>query len=103
MSEDRPLAEITDPDGRSVALPARIWEGKIIRDHPELRGSLEQVIATVTAPDHVEPDPRETRQRYYRRGVGPSKWLMVVVSFEQELGRIITALALRKDPKQWKP
>ncbi len=61
------------------------------------------MIATVTAPDHVEPDPREARQRYYRRGVGPSKWLMVVVSFEQELGRIITALALRKDPKQWKP
>lgn len=103
MSEDRPLADITDPDGRSVALPARIWEGKIIRDHPELRGSLEQVIATVTAPDHVEPDPREAQQRYYRRGVGPSKWLMVVVSFEQEPGRIITALALRKDPKQWKP
>lgn len=103
MNEDRSLAEITDPDGRAVALPARIWEGKITRDHPELRRSIEQVIATVSAPDHVEPDPREARQRYYRRGVGPSKWRMVVVSFEQEPARIITALALRNDPKQWKP
>jgi hypothetical protein len=97
------LAEITDPDNRAVALPARIWEGKITHDHPELRGRLEQVVATVSAPDHVEPDPRADRRRYYRRDIGPSKWLMVVVSFEQKPGRIITALALRKDPKQWKP
>jgi hypothetical protein len=27
----------------------------------------------------------------------------VVVSYEQEPARIITALANRKDPKQWKP
>lgn len=103
MSDDRPLAEITDPGGAAVALPARIWEAKVTRDHPELRGCLEQVLSTVSAPDHVEPDPRPERRRYYRRGVGPSRWLMVVVSFEQLPGRIITALALRKDPKQWKP
>lgn len=103
MSDDRLLAEITDPDGAAVALSTRIWEDKIARDHPELEGSPEQVLTTVSTPDHVEADPRPERRRYYRRGVGPSKWLMVVVSFEQQPGRIITALALRKDPKQWKP
>jgi len=29
--------------------------------------------------------------------------IVAVVSVEQEPGRIITAMALRKDPKRWKP
>jgi len=53
-------------------------------------------------PDHIEPDPREARARHYRRGVGPSRWLLVVVSYEQEPARIVTALATRKDPTRWK-
>ncbi len=86
-----------------MVLLARIWEEKIIRDHPELEDRLEQVLGTVTAPDHVEPDPRVDRRRYYRRRVGPSRWLLVVVSFEQQPGRIITAMATRNDPRRWKP
>jgi hypothetical protein len=100
---DRQLAEISDPEGRKVVLLARIWEGKITLDHPELRKHLEDVLGTVTAPDHDEPDPRQYRRRYYRRRVGPSQWLLVIVSFEQDPGRIITALATRKDPKRWTP
>jgi hypothetical protein len=97
-ADEHLLAEVSDPDGRSVALLARIWEDKITKDHPELRAHLEQVLATV-----AEPDPRARRRRYYRRRVGPSRWLLVVVSFEQQPGRIITAVATRKDPKRWKP
>ena len=103
MLGDPVVGEVRDPEGREVVLLGRIWEAKIARDHPERRGHLEQVLAAVEAPDHVEPDPRPDRRRYYRRDVGPSSWLMVVVSSEQEPGRIITALALRKDPKRWKP
>lgn len=84
-------------------LLARIWEGKIVRDHPEVRAYRNEVLETVANPDHVEPDPLEERRRYYRRCVGPSGWLLVVVSFEQQPGRIVTALATRKDPKRWKP
>ena len=103
VSDDHVLAELADPDGRSVVLLARIWEHKITRDHPELRDHLEGVLATVKDPDHAEPDPRFERRRYYRRRTGPSRWLLVVVSFEQQPGRIITAVATRKDPKRWKP
>jgi hypothetical protein len=85
-----------------VVLLARIWEDKVARDHPELSGHLDDVLETVKVPDHAEPDPHPARRRYHRRGVGPSRWLMVVVSFEQEPGRIITAVALRRDPKRWK-
>jgi hypothetical protein len=102
-SADDLLAELSDPDGRSVVLLARIWEDKITKDHPELRAHLEHVLATVTTPDHAEPDPHARRRRYYRRRVGPSRWLLAGVSFEQQPGRIITAVATRKDPKRWKP
>jgi len=103
MRGERVVGEVRDPQGRDVVLLDRIWDGKIARDHPEVRPHREHVLAAVEAPDHVEPDPRPDRRRYYRQDVGPSSWLMVVVSFEQEPGRIITALALRKDPKRWKP
>lgn len=33
----------------------------------------------------------------------PSRWLLMVVSYEQGPGRIVTALATHKDPKRWQP
>ena len=100
---ERALAELHDPDGRVVVLLERIWAGKIVADHPELAGYLDEVLETVSGANHVEPDARPDRRRYYRRRVGPSRWLLVVVSYEQEPGRIVTALATRKDPKRWQP
>jgi hypothetical protein len=103
MATDEPRgATVTDPDGHEVMLLVRIWEEKIARDHPELVDHLEAVMETVAKPDHVEPDALPARTRFYRRNSGPSRWLMVVVSYEQAPARIITALANRKDPKQWK-
>ncbi|MFL5861434.1 MAG: hypothetical protein ACJ780_11720 [Solirubrobacteraceae bacterium] len=102
MASDTP-ATVTDPDGREVVLLDRIWGDKITGDHPELVGHLEAVMETVAEPDHVEPDALPDRRRFYRRGVGPSRWLMAVVSYEQQPARIITALANRKDPRRWKP
>ncbi len=104
MATDDPrAATVTDPDGHEVVLLARIWEEKIARDHPELVDHL----------DCRDRDGREARSRragrasartrFYRRDVGPSRWLMAVVSYEQQPARIITALANRKDPKRWKP
>jgi hypothetical protein len=102
-TDDPQAATAVDPDGRDVVLLARIWEDKIVRDHPELVSHLDAVIQTVATPDHLEPDTLPARARFYRRAVGPSRWLMVVVSYEQQPARIITALANRKDPKRWKP
>jgi hypothetical protein len=98
-TDDAAAATVIDPDGHEVALLARIWENKIECDHPELLDHLDAVMNTVAKPDHVEPDTLPDRTRFYRREVGPSRWLMVVVSFEQQPARIITALANRKDPK----
>ena len=102
-SEKSAAGTVTDPDGREVVLLARIWEDKITRDHPEMVDDLDAVFETVAKPDHVEPDALPDRSRFYRRGAGPSRWLMAVVSYEQQPARIITALANRKDPRRWKP
>jgi len=100
--EIRPASSV-DPDGREVVLLARIWHGKITVSHPDVADHLDAIIETVATPDHVEPDLRPNRTRFYKRDIGPSRWLLVVVSFEQQPARIITAVANRKDPKQWKP
>lgn len=92
---------VVDPDGQTVVLLHAIWKAKILQDHRELDGCLGDVLRTVAAPDHVEADPLPRRRRFYRRDVGPSRWLLVVVTYEQQPARIITALANRKDPQQW--
>lgn len=95
------IAAMEDPEGRQVVVLARIWTAKVLRDHPEMAPHLGDVVATVERPDHVSSDSRDERLRYYRRHVGPSRWLLVVVSYEQAPARVITALALRKDPPSW--
>ena len=102
-SEHFAIGSVQDPDGRKVVLLIRIWEEKISRDHPELAGHRDAVLEAVSKPDHIEQDALPDRRRFYRRDVGPSRWLLAVVSYEQQPARIITAVANRKDPKTWKP
>lgn len=103
MMEPEGLAgEATDPDGVKVVLPAALWRDKLLRDHPELAPHLLDVLRAVASPDHVAADPVfGGRQRFYLRGAGPSRWLLVVVSYEQEPARIISAFGNRKDPRSW--
>jgi hypothetical protein len=91
------LAETTDPDGRTVVLDDDGWD-HILREHPELAPYRKEIMAAVNLPDHRRPDPRPGRERYYSRDVGPSRWLFVVVHFNEEPARIVTAYANRKDP-----
>ncbi len=102
MEDEPPAHETADPSGAQVVLKDEVWREKIVRDHPEIAGHLPDVLRAVTKPDHVAPDPSfDARTRYYARGVGPSRWLLVVVSYEQTPARIVSAFANRKDPKSW--
>ena len=101
--EDEPtVIETIDPGGARVVLPRRVWDEKITRDHPEIGTHMPDVLRTVASPDHTAPDPAYgNRTRYYAQDVGPSRWLLVVVSYEQTPARIVSAFANRKDPKSW--
>jgi hypothetical protein len=92
------LAETTDPDGRTVVLDDEGW-GHILHQHPELAPYRHEIMAAVNSPDRQRPDPRPGRERYYSRDVGPSRWLFVVVQFNETPARIVTAYANRKDPQ----
>ncbi len=102
MGDEPTAIETTDPTGARVVLLRRVWDEKIVKDHPELDTHMPAVLRTVASPDHTAPDPvYRDRTRYYARGVGPSRWLLVVVSYEQTAARIVSAFANRKDPKSW--
>lgn len=91
-----------DPDGDDVIVPAALWREKVLRRHPELRSHFADVLRAIKEPDHVAPDPVFVkRRRHYLRNAGPSRWLLVVLSYEQEPARLITAFANRKDPRSW--
>lgn len=102
MESEGLAGEATDPGGSRVVLPLAVWQGKLLRDHPELAPHLSDVLRAVDSPDHVAADPvLGRRQRFYLREAGPSRWLLVVVSYEQEPARIISAFGNRKDPRSW--
>jgi hypothetical protein len=102
MKDPSPVAETVDPADARVVLDERVWSEKIIRDHPEIASHRDDALRAVSAPDHVAADPGSaSRKRFYLRGVGPSRWLLVVVSYEQKPARIISVFANRKDPKTW--
>jgi hypothetical protein len=94
--------DTVDPDGRRVVLDPAGWR-HILDEHSEIRSHREAILAIVAAPDHREPDRRPGRERYWRRGVGPSRWLMVVVDYGPTPARIVTAYGNRKDPPGWTP
>jgi hypothetical protein len=94
--------ECRDPDGTRVVVHAALWYRKVLRDHPELAPHLADVLQAISRPDHVTADPGfDGRRRHYVCNAGPSRWLLVVLSYEQEPARLITAFANRKDPRTW--
>lgn len=102
VTDKRTPAETTDPEGVQVVLSDRVWREKILRDHPEMIEHKSHVLEAVSQPCHIAQDPHfEERTRYYARDMGPSRWLLVVVSYEQTPARIVSAFANRKDPRTW--
>lgn len=58
----------------------------------------EETLATVQLPDAITPDPIAGRWRYRALGRGVSRWLFVVVDWNEQPPRIATAYSKRKDP-----
>ena len=63
-----------------------------VRDrHPELAQDRDGVLAAVAAPDAVVAGRVSGEWWFYRRGVGPSRYVKVVVHYVGDEGRIVTA------------
>jgi hypothetical protein len=102
MADDGLIGETTDLQGARVVLLARIWREKVLLEHTELAAFTDDVLRAVTSAEHVEVDPvYPERRRYFASDIGPSRWLLIVVSYEQVPARIISAFGHRKDPPTW--
>jgi hypothetical protein len=92
------LAAVIDPDGPRIELVAERW-GHIRSRHPELAEEREAILQAVAHPTKRLDGPDAPREGwYYLVGAGPSGWLKVVVIFEGDVGRVITAFPRRSLP-----
>jgi hypothetical protein len=88
----------TDPLGRTVQLTEERWN-HIIEGHPYMASFRADVIRAIEAPTHRIEQPRPGRKWFYLRDAGPSRWLKVVVAFDEDSnGRIRTAFPRRSTP-----
>jgi hypothetical protein len=97
------VGEARDPEGNRVVISTAIWRDKVLRVHPALSPHLGEVLRAIYSPHHILPDPKfRERRHHFLRGAGPSRWLLVVLSYEQEPVRLISAFPRRKDPDSWR-
>jgi hypothetical protein len=97
------LATALDPDGRAVDLTEERWRHIVgaapsRAGHPELLPYRDAVMQAVRAPDHRRSGRRPGEEWFYLAGVGPSRFLKVVVAYDGDRGRVITAFARRSMP-----
>lgn len=94
------LAEVVDPDGRRVELTDERWHHILVKPdgHPELAGYQAEVMRAVQVPDDRRPGRRNNEQWFFLRNAGPSRWLQVVVAYDDDRGWIVTAFGRRRNP-----
>ncbi len=86
-----------DPDARPVVLDEAAW-AHIVVDHDDLQCSPRDILRCVEAPHRRLRGRRPHEEWFYVRGIGPSRWVKVVVHYEGNAGRIATAFARRSFP-----
>ena len=90
--------KIRDRQGRDVLLGPERWQ-HIVSGHPEIEIYAKEIYCAVESPTAVLPGREPDEEWLYLEGVGPSRWLKVVVVFDGDgSGRIITAFARRRKP-----
>jgi len=81
-----------------VALTSERWEHVIRSDgHPELTHHQADVLGCVRSPDRRLAGRRPGEEWFYAAR-GPSRWLKVVVRYEQDRGAIVTSFPRRSYP-----
>jgi hypothetical protein len=92
------MDEAIDPLGRTVYLTEERWR-HIIDGHPYMAPFRGEVLQAVEAPTDLIEKPRSDQDWFYLRDAGPSRWLKVVVAFDEDsTGSIRTAFPRRSKP-----
>ena len=99
LDPDEIIEAAETAEGQRIVLTASAWD-HISFEHPEMVDHRSAILETAGSPEVVHDDPRPGRRRHYRFQAGPSRWLRVIVDFNQEPAQIVTAHAHRKEPPQ---
>jgi hypothetical protein len=91
------LVTLTDPSGRTVVLDERGWE-HISGDHPERRVQQAAIVRAVERPTFRLRGRRQGEEWFYLEGIGPSRFMKVVVRYRGNRGRVATAIPRRSIP-----
>jgi hypothetical protein len=86
-----------DRKGRRIVLSETRWR-HIRERHPELAASPEEVLDAVVHADERRAGHEAGEEWFYRRNLGPSRWIRVVVHFESGEGTVTTAFPRREIP-----
>jgi hypothetical protein len=70
----------------------------VIKGHPQLLTMVEDVLDVVREADAIVRDPLAGRWQYWRREIGPTRWLCVVVDWAEGPPGIVTAFPSRRIP-----
>ncbi len=89
--------ETVDFQGRSVVLSLAAWK-HICDEHPELSTLRDAVIAVVREPMEHVSGRKPNEEWYFGQGFGPSRYVKVVVHYEEDAGQIWTAFPRRRFP-----
>ena len=87
-----------DPDGREVVLGLRT-ERHLKQRRPEMIRHISAILNAVERPDFREDDVVVGRERFFRRDLDPTRWLRVVVDFNQTPGLVVTAFVQYQKPR----
>jgi sarcosine oxidase gamma subunit len=93
------LAATHDALGRLVVLTQERWEGHILVGHSDMEGLELAVMRAIENADRTRPGKRPGRQELYAQGLGPARWLVVVVDYSDTPAWVVTAHPMSKDPK----
>ncbi len=92
------MLSAVDPLGRTVHLTVDRWE-HIIDGHPYMAPYQADMLRAVRAPTEHMVQPRPGQDWFYLEDAGPSRWLKVVVAFDEESnGSVRTAFPRRRKP-----
>ncbi|HEU5142053.1 MAG TPA: hypothetical protein VFU04_02735 [Solirubrobacterales bacterium] len=86
----------TGPEGQAVELTWDAWD-HVRERHPDMAERLVDLLQTIEQPEHREPDVRPGRERLFRR-VGPAQWMRVVLEFNLDFDRVVTAFLQSNEP-----
>lgn len=92
------LHEATDPDGRRVVFDERT-ERHLAQRRPQMLAHMSTILEAVRQPDHREEDPAPGRERFFRGDLDPSRFLRVVVDFNESPGFVVTAFVQDHKPE----